>query len=563
MTKLRELLKGRTLWFGFLAAFLPLLLFLALQYWWLTKLEGTSALAGRAVLGNFLEAVTTDIVYAYGPSAERALDLPPSIFSENHLERAAANFRKRSVEGVKALFVVRFSLDEWGTLLFYDPVSETMSSPPPSAQARAVTVACAPWKLMNDKGIEVDETRLVVEERDPDNRIILSPIVNGRSRVVGVAGMILDADHFRRRLVPSIIEASLPKFFSGRPSGEVIVTVRDARGNIVFATDPASAAPDDISRHFSFVFTDWRLGIRSRGLSPEQWARAGFIFNISVSVLAAVLLTGGLTLALRTASREMKLSRMKSDFVANVSHELRTPVASIRIFGELLRMGKASTPEKVREYGEYIETESSRLTQLINNILDFTRIEAGQKTYHFATGDASELVAETVRTFQARLTQSGFEIAFEHPDSPLPAIRFDQDALAQALHNLLDNAVKYSGGSRWIGVKLDREDAGIAICVKDRGIGISRDEQKRVFERFHRVGTGLVHDVKGSGLGLSIVHHIVAAHAGHVTVQSEPDRGSVFSIHIPGAPSPLPGALARRGEGPSADGAMSDPEDAE
>jgi signal transduction histidine kinase len=267
--------------------------------------------------------------------------------------------------------------------------------------------------------------------------------------------------------------------------------------------------------------------------TPQQWARAGFFFNVSLAGLLALALIGGVSLALRVAGRAVKLSKMKSEFVSNVSHELRTPVASIRVFGELLRLGRAQDPEKVKEYGEHIEGESRRLTRLIDNILDFSRIESGRKEYRFAPGDVLEVVEAVVHTFEMRLAAQGFKIVIEAPERPLPQLRMDGDGIAQAFQNLLDNAVKYSGESKEVVVTLSAEEGWVAIAVRDRGIGIARDEQRRVFERFHRVGTGLVHDVKGSGLGLSIVHHIVAAHGGRVTVVSEPGKGSTFTMVLP------------------------------
>jgi signal transduction histidine kinase len=132
-----------------------------------------------------------------------------------------------------------------------------------------------------------------------------------------------------------------------------------------------------------------------------------------------------------------------------------------------------------------------------------------------------------------RLRQSGFHIAYQAPDAPLPPLLLDPGALAQSLSNLLDNAVKYSNGGREITVSLRREGGWIVIAVQDHGIGIPSDEVGKIFDRFHRVSTGLVHDVKGSGLGLSIVRHIVEAHRGRVTVESRVGEGSTFSIHLP------------------------------
>jgi two-component system phosphate regulon sensor histidine kinase PhoR len=229
----------------------------------------------------------------------------------------------------------------------------------------------------------------------------------------------------------------------------------------------------------------------------------------------------------------MKLSQMKNEFVSNVSHELRTPLASIRVFGELLRLGRFGGVEKAREYGDFIETESRRLTQLINNILDFASIESGRKTYRYERCDVREVVDATLRSFEVRLRQAGFRIHLEGAEIPLPPVVVDAGAIGQSLSNLLDNAVKYSGDERDISVVLRRDGDFVLIAVRDYGIGIPRGEQRKIFDRFHRVSTGLVHDVKGSGLGLAIVRHIVEAHRGKVTVESRPDEGSTFSIHLP------------------------------
>jgi signal transduction histidine kinase len=251
------------------------------------------------------------------------------------------------------------------------------------------------------------------------------------------------------------------------------------------------------------------------------------------------VLIGGIILALRTASREMRLSQMKADFVSNVSHELRTPLASIRVFGEFMKLGRVRDQNKIQEYGEHIETESRRLTQLINNILDFSKIESGRKTYNFERVCVEEIVAETLKTCEIRVRQLGFGVVFQNSPRPLPQAVLDRDAIGQALLNLIDNAVKYSENAekKEVTVRLGERDRAILISVTDHGIGIPPEEQKKIFEKFYRVSTGLVHDVKGSGLGLSLVKHIVEAHRGVVTVESVPGRGSTFTISLPAADS--------------------------
>jgi signal transduction histidine kinase len=495
--KLPPALRRYTHWIGFTAILIPLLVLLALQYRSLVRLDKTSALVHKAGLNNLLEAVAKEVDYFYRDNAEHLLDLPASVFTQGRIANAASYFKKKGVEGVKRLFVVSLLNDD-GPLYFY-PSCHSFQPPPWSPELRAVYVASSPWRLLAHKGGLVERVRLTVEEKDPNYRILLYPITDDSSKLVGLAGMVLDEDYFRSRVLPMAVDKALATFDSGELAP--IVSVKDAQGGIVYTTGALRGRAAEVEKPFSLVFTDWTVGLASRHATPAVVARRNFLLNVGLSAALATVLLGGVLLALRTASREMKLSQMKNEFVSNVSHELRTPLASIRVFAELLRLGRVETPEKTREYGEYIETESRRLSQLINNILDFASIESGRKTYHFERCDVREVVCETLKTFGVRLRQNGFNIHLEGADNPLPPARIDAGAVAQSLSNLLDNAVKYSNGKTDITVALRRDGDWIVVSVIDQGIGIPRDEQRKIFDRFHRVGTGLVHDVKGSGLG--------------------------------------------------------------
>jgi signal transduction histidine kinase len=246
---------------------------------------------------------------------------------------------------------------------------------------------------------------------------------------------------------------------------------------------------------------------------------------------AFVVLLGAIGLAGSSVARQMRLAdeeRFRVECVARIAH-----AASHSRLRRIHALGRVTKPEKIQEYGEYIEAESRRLTQLINNILDFSKIESAEKQHRFCPTDVVDLVEQTVAGFEMPLRESGVAIAFAPYGTRPPLMPLDKDAIAQVLMNLLDNAVKYSNGNKNIEVTVRGSSDEVSIAVRDHGIGIAAAERKKIFEKFYRVGSGLVHDIKGSGLGLSIVEHVAKAHGGHVTVESEVGEGSTFTIVLP------------------------------
>lgn len=195
-------------------------------------------------------------------------------------------------------------------------------------------------------------------------------------------------------------------------------------------------------------------------------------------------------------------------------------------------LGRAGTPEREKEFLGIIHAESERLTNLINNILEVGRIDQDRKTYNMARDDLSELVRGTLKAYEYQLVRDGFKVETLIEDG-VDDVRIDRDAMTQAILNLMDNAIKYSKEQRFLRVGVERKGSEALVFVEDRGVGIAAGEHERIFEKFYRVERGLVHNVKGSGLGLSLVHHIVEAHGGRVEVVSRPGSGSRFVIHLP------------------------------
>lgn len=255
-----------------------------------------------------------------------------------------------------------------------------------------------------------------------------------------------------------------------------------------------------------------------------------FYFLALVVVLSVTLF--GAYLLWRDVRREVLMAQMRSQFVSSVSHELKTPLTAIRMFAETLRLGRSKDQAMQMEYLDTIVNESERLTRLLNNVLDFSKIEQGKRTYHPSPASLPEIVLAAARAMEYPLKQQGFTLDIQ-VDESLPQVRVDRDAIEQAVLNLLSNAMKYSGDSRTVGLAVRREGDSAVLQVIDKGVGIDPKDQEHIFEDFYRVPTRENQSLPGTGLGLSLVAHIAKAHGGSVRVESAPGQGSTFSIILP------------------------------
>jgi signal transduction histidine kinase len=360
-------------------------------------------------------------------------------------------------------------------------------------------------------------------------------------------GMVgFDPEYLRSALFPAVITDVLTSKSSGlrsdaSPPAMMIHPIKSSTPWVASSNWDGGKA--EMERPLGDIFQGMVLAIKYPGTTIDEIGAKFLRYNYFVLAALSLVMAGGVFLTYRNISREMNLARLKSDFVANVSHELRTPLALIRLYAETLELGRLTAQEKYKEYFRIIREESERLTALINNILDFSRIEAGRKEYDFKETDLAELVRTTLDSYRFQIEQNGF--AFEENISgDIPPLNVDREAIARSLLNLVNNALKYSKDQKYIGVSLYRSNGSVKLEVQDRGIGIATGEQDKIFEKFYRCGDPLVHNTKGSGLGLSLVRHIAQAHGGNVSVESVPDKGSKFTIALPIDPSDRAGAAS-------------------
>jgi two-component system phosphate regulon sensor histidine kinase PhoR len=326
-------------------------------------------------------------------------------------------------------------------------------------------------------------------------------------------------------LDPKMQEIARGKFF--------IAAYRDGETEPFYSTNKQINAGKVSNKKPFWLMKGYKMGIELKNLTISDLARDQMRRNLILIGLMDLLLIFGAGLIFRNISKQVELSQLKSDFVSNVSHEIRTPLALISMYIETLEMGRIKDKARINEYYSVILHETARLSGIVNRILSFSQIDNKKRKYFFNSTLLNDIVESTVLTFRYTLDNKGFTYLFE-PDSSLPPIWADRDAIAEALVNLIDNAMKYSEESKYIVVRTGKKDNFVYLEVEDHGIGITEKDQRYIFEKFYRVtGRNLANRVKGSGLGLAIVKHIMDAHSGKVYVKSMPGSGSLFRLLFP------------------------------
>jgi two-component system phosphate regulon sensor histidine kinase PhoR len=340
--------------------------------------------------------------------------------------------------------------------------------------------------------------------------------------------------------LPAFIQGSLaPKMQAISRDKFIISAMSVANDSLIYSTEPGiQAGSTQAAQEFKeqvlqtefWILPGYFLGISLKGATIDDLVATRTSTTQIFLGFLGVLLTGGIFFLYSNIRKEIQLSQAKSEFVSNVSHEIRTPLSLIGMFAETLETGRVTTEEKKQEYYGIISKETTRLTKIVNRILNFSQLEANRKQFRFVSLDLNAVCADILKSYFHHLEDKGFEVDFL-PRPDIWHVQADKEATTEVIVNLLDNAVKYS--REHITLRTGMNKTHCYVEVEDEGIGIERSHQREVFEQFFRVPTGDVHTTKGTGLGLTLVKRIMDAHSGTVDLSSMIGRGSIFRVSFP------------------------------
>lgn len=505
----------------------PFAALIALQYVSTNRLARVEVIAHQTTLTRYLDAVAANVRQVYENAADEMLDVPGHALATKHFDEIARHFESVDTSAASRLFAG--SLDGcWCLTQYYDPETGHIGlGADPALEEVILRISLL---LRHESIRHLNRSETYVDELDAENRVVYRFVTDSDSATVGFAGFVIDMRRLESDYLPRAI-AGAQDMLTEDVLGNMIVRVTDDDGRVAAVTHDEPGQADAVTGRFGFVFRDLELSAQSRHTAAAQILRSNALTSWFLSTLMSMMAIGGVLLTWRAARRERRLSRIRSGFLANVTHELRTPLASIAVFGEILRRGRVTAADKIMEYGERIEQESTRVAHLIENVLSFGRIESGEVRYRPEATAIEDVVGAAVTAVDARRAQGGFRITIVSPPGGLPGVRVDPTAMAQAFVNLLDNAMKYSGGCREVRVELGRRGDEVAVGVADAGMGIAPDDRGRIFDEFYRAAGS--HGVAGTGLGLAIVRQIVFAHGGRVEVASRLGCGATFTVLLP------------------------------
>jgi two-component system phosphate regulon sensor histidine kinase PhoR len=366
---------------------------------------------------------------------------------------------------------------------------------------------------------------LLIENRDSLFQVAFREFHNPIQRIITI-GLILNRSYLKNliiRLLPGV----------GIRDNLQMILLDEKTARIKSKKDEKNRIVEETLLLLGGTVQNYKLSLTGiGGKSINDFESRASIPYFALILFIIVVLALGVIFILHEISREQELARMKSDFISNVTHEIKTPITTIRSLAENVKEGWVTEADKQKDYFRLIARESERLGNLVENTLDFSRIESGNKRFRIEEVSIVELIENIVRRFRTLTEDQEIEISYNISKN-LPTVKMDAEAFGQALLNLLDNAAKYSVEKKVIKLIAEMEGNYLKIAVSDRGIGIEKKEISKIFEKFYRADYNTKKNITGSGIGLTIVKEIVEAHNGHIEVVSKLKEGSTFTIFIP------------------------------
>lgn len=448
---------------------------------------------------------------------------------ENSIEKNAANLVLGN-ESIQ-LLVVRYIPTKKDSLCYNDYVSGNESTPQQIdkwyEQNDSTLTKLTDYLSAGFQKIQPAQGLPILEGLNPE-QAAMTFMLYGKDSTLFNALFIFDTNYW----VESVIGAKMQEISQDDFLMAVIQKQEDVQEpSTIYNTGDFN--PDkEFTERALWILPNTYLTIQSKGTSYSELIKDRNRTNLAFLFFSILTVLIGIYIIFRNTRKTLKIAQLKSDFVSNVSHEIRTPLSLIRMYAETLMLGRLASEEKKKNYYQVIHRESGRLTYLVNNILDFSRIEANRKTYHMEELDINPLVQKIYDDYAYTFKEKEMECVLTLYSSPI-YIKADEQAFEEALSNLIDNAIKYSPEKGKIHITTYQKN-GMGHCqVADQGVGIAQENQERIFEQFFRVEDALTQKTKGTGLGLSLVKHIMQAHNGEIKLVSKARQGSTFTLVFP------------------------------
>lgn len=469
------------------------------------------------IFSTWLSEISNKSIHTYTSESSNRIDKDLRSFVENESVISGVFLRI-----TPDLFFSYIDNEKTTDSLMTQRTAERIISNKPDVLNRLISLAKEGY--VRPIAIQLDTTK----EFSGSQSLLLFPIVDKSFPINSAAfsGIIIDNERYVREIVA--------RRFASLNEGDFIFAISDVKQDKLLYFSSLEKPDGNFEKSTTlWILPHLDIKIKLSGTTLRDISRRQTQLNLLLLIIVNILFIAGMIYLLWNTYKEMELARMKTNFVANVSHELRTPISLIRMYAETLDMGRIKESKKLKKYYKTILAETDRLSKLINNILDFSKIESNKKSYTMVKTDMKELTEKALQIYYYHLQKNKFELDVDIMDQPA-IIQADPEAVTQAFVNLIDNAIKYSDSRRKkISIKLFQKDEYIILSVSDQGIGISESEHTKIFEKFYRVGSSTVHNTKGSGLGLSLVKHIMQVHNGKIELESEPEKGSTFSLIFP------------------------------